>query len=83
MNSTKYLLTLGDAQLRHCPPNILPAFTLTFQQHATRVPFRIVSPGAIAVVRDGEGQAQTMSCCILYANCAGECWSHATVFGRS
>lgn len=69
MTSTAHLLrTVGDQQLRFCPPSCWPATTLTFAQHRSLLVWL-------------RGEAGVMPVCILFAEMAGECFSFQTVFG--
>jgi len=80
MNTTRALLATCDAQLRHCPPTLWPAFRLCFAAYRTNYVLRCRD---YAMLRDGDGRLLTFPVCILMSEIDGEIWSHCTAFSLS
>lgn len=83
MNTTRALLAWTDAQLKHCPPSIYPAFTTTFDRHTLRMAYCITSPGVAQVVQDADGFGQSFPVCVLYSSVEGEPYSFQVIFSLS
>lgn len=69
-NSTRDLLAWTDAQLKFCPPDVWPAWNLTFVQHC----------GIFAAIHD---HGFSFPVAILFANIEGEPWSQRVIFSLS